>query len=80
MTELIKIIVVDSGGEEHIFNVEDDSELYLEMQPEHYSGGPCKNCIRIRRRIFNGKKKFESETEAWFMNPRRFDLVYGEYE
>jgi len=80
MTNLIKIIVVDSGGEEHIFNTEDDAELYLDVYPAQGNSGPAKNCIQIVRRVFNGKKKYESESVAWFMSPRRFDLVYGEYE
>lgn len=78
MVDIIKVIVTDSGGNEHIFNAEDDSELYLDMHPSRADSEPVTNCIRIVHRIFEGKATYSCEVESWFMAPRRIDLIYGE--
>ena len=71
---LLKIIVTDSGGQEHIFN-EDDGEVehHLELKDDN-------GFVTITTRTFNGAETFEAETETTFICPRRVDALYGPYE
>jgi len=82
MTDLLKIIVTDSSGTEHIFNEsKGDVENYLDLRPIDYSDNPIPNAIKITTRTFeSGSDKFDSESVAIFFNPLRVDCICGKYE
>lgn len=70
LNNLLKIIVTDSSGVEHIFNeVAGECEHYLTIKDDN---GHCS----IFRRTFDGDKT-ETETTIVFINPRRVDVLYG---
>lgn len=73
---MIKIVVTDSGGDEHIFNSEEDVELYFDLRPE--SECECNrriDGIKITTRVFENKK-LETELESIFIRPRRVDVLF----
>ena len=67
-----KIIVIDSSGEEHIFNeIPSEVEMTLDMQDD--SGHPI-----IITRTFDVEHgdNMVTETESTFIVPRRIDVLY----
>ena len=71
MSNLLKIVVTDSGGQEHIFN-EDEGEVenWLILKDEN-------GFVTITTRTFSGGDKFETEANTTFILPRRVDVIYG---
>lgn len=79
MRELLKIIVTDSAGAEHIFNeASGDVENYLDLRPCDDSGEPLTGFVQIITRTFTTGAKCDAETEALFFEPRRVDVLYGD--
>jgi hypothetical protein len=76
MSKLIKIIVIDSGGDEHLFHEEaGEEEHYIDIAKD---SNPA--TVKITCRIFeDGSKTYTSEIETTFLNPRRIDVIYGEF-
>lgn len=76
MPELIKIIVTDSSGGEHIFNeTPGEIENYLELRPL-VNDSVLKGAIRIVTRIFSDEDVADYETHSLFISPRRVDVIY----
>lgn len=72
-SNLLKIIVTDSSGVEHIFNeVPGEIENSLDLKDEN-------GYVTIVTRTFEGGDKFDTETVTIFISPRRIDVLYGEY-
>lgn len=77
MSELLKIIVTDSAGVEHIFNeAAGETENYLDLQPTTNLGEVMHNAVQITTRSFGAGEKAEAETDSIFINPRRVDVIY----
>lgn len=73
MSNLLKIVVVDSGGQEHIFNESSgEEEHYLDLKDEN-------GFVTITTRVFSVKKTYDCETQSTFISPRRVDVLFGEY-
>ena len=71
MSELLKIVVTDSGGNEHIFNEEKGViENWLNLKDED-------GYVTILTRTFDHSGKLENESNAIFILPRRVDVLYG---
>lgn len=67
MKSLLKIIVTDSGGIEHIFNeIQGEVENYLNLRDEDCN-------VTVTTRTFEDEN---IESVATFLNPRRIDVVY----
>lgn len=78
---LLKIVVTDSAGAEHIF-LEDAGEVenFLDFNPTEASDKPIKNAVRITTRVFTETETFASETISTFISPRCVDVFYGAYD
>jgi hypothetical protein len=78
MRKLIKIIVTDSAGEEHIFNQECGVvENYLELRPMTVHDEPLSGYVEVTTRIFSDREIADTETVTLFISPRRVDAIYG---
>ena len=70
MSNLLKIIVTDTGGVEHIFNeVPGEIENWLNLKDEN-------GYVTITTRTFENSDKFNTEIETTFISPRRVDVLY----
>jgi len=81
MKNLIKIVVYDSAGEEHIFNEDSATEQYIHHNIRDSQGEPVVGAIEITTRLFEDSKegKFTSEVGSIFHFPRRVNLIYSGY-
>lgn len=79
--ELLKIIVIDAAGAEHIFNeLPGEVENYLDLRPEDAPGvALTAGTIKITTRSFSNRK-FDTEVESFFISPRRIDIIYDRKE
>ena len=73
MRELLKIVVTDSAGVEHLFNEESGVvENYINL---------IECGVKVTVRVLEpGRDKFDMETECIFMLPRRVDISYERTE
>jgi len=66
MSNLLKIVVTDSGGDEHIFNENTgEVENYLCLKDEN-------GFVTVTTRTFE-----HEEVVTTFISPRRVDVIYG---
>lgn len=79
---ILKIVVTDSGGVEHIFNETDDQVVCLNLTPQtDPSRGSLKGAILIETLIFDPPKKtYAQREESFFLAPRRVDVIFGPFE
>lgn len=79
MKDLLKIIVTDSAGVEHVFDDSPgDVEHYLELQPLGSDDEPLSGAVRVVTRTWTTRAKCDTETESLFFAPRRVDVLYGD--
>lgn len=79
MAKLTKIVVIDSGGVEHIFNESaGDIENDIEFRP-FKNGNYIQNSLEVTTRSFSGGV-FDTEVETLFIMPRRIDVIFGAFD
>ena len=77
---LIKIVVYDSSGDEHIFNHDDTAEQYIKQNVYDDQDKLISGSIQITTRLFeDGPESFTGEVESIFHMPRRVDIYYDGY-
>lgn len=80
-SKMVKIIVTDSGGVEHIFHESYDVEHYLNLTPIGNFDQPIQGAVEIETHIFeNNQEKCTTATRAIFIAPRRIDIIYEDSE
>ena len=71
-----KIIVTDSGGVEHEFIEDSDTQHHIQFRPD-YGDTSLELCVSVLSRSFSGRAVVaETEAEKIFLMPRSIEILY----
>ena len=70
-----KIIVTDSGGVEHEFIEDSDTQHHIQFNPD-YGDTHLDMCVSVLSRSFSGGDVADVEAEKIFIMPRSVEILY----